>query len=142
VEDKDDDTVNDTPELAIAAACTQPAIAALALLFSSLLFSSAEDLSLGTWVVAGFETWSLWPKTRGDENNEWLLACHRDPDWLSAVQSMAHLVQIRVRLSGALFLAFSYLIFSLAYSLRFFFFFFVAKSHHLVPKKQKVCVTT
>jgi hypothetical protein len=106
---------------------------------SALLFSSAEELLLGTWVVAGFETWSLRPKTRGDENNEGLLACHRDPDWLSPVQSMAQLVQIRVRLSGSLFLAFSYLIFSLAYSIRFF---FVAKFHHLVPKKQKVCVTT
>jgi len=90
-----------------------------ALLFASLLFPSAEELSLGTWVVAGFETWSLWPKTRGDENNEGLVACHRDPDWLSPVQSMAHFVQIRVRLSGSLFFAFSYLIFSLAYSTRF-----------------------
>jgi hypothetical protein len=114
------------------------------LLFSSLLFSPAEELSLGTWVVAGFETWSLRPKTRGDENNEGLLACHRDPDWLSPVQSMAQLVQIRVRLSGSLFLAFSYLIFSLAYSTRLFIylFIFMAKFHHLVPKKHKVCVTT
>jgi hypothetical protein len=118
--------VNDTPVLAIATACTQPAIAALALFcFSALLFSPAEELSLGTWVVAGFETWSLRPKTRGDENNEGLLACHRDPDWLSPVQSMAQLVQIRVRLSGSLFLAFSYLIFSLAYSTRFLKFFFL-----------------
>jgi hypothetical protein len=129
--------VNDTPELAIAAACTQPAIAALALLCSSLLFSSAEELSLGTWVVAGFETWSLGPKTRGDENNEGLLACHRDPDWLSAVQSMAHLVQIRVRLSGSLFLAFSYPIFSLAYSIRFFFFFFFFLWRNLITLCQK-----
>jgi hypothetical protein len=106
----------------------------LRLRWSSLLFSSAEDLSLGTWVVAGFETWSLWPETRGDENNEWLLACHRDPDWLSAVQSMAHLVQIRVRLSGSLFLAFFYLIF---HSLIPLVFFLVAKFHQLVPKKKR-----
>jgi hypothetical protein len=92
---------------------------------ASLLFSPAEELSLVTWVVAGFETWSLRPKTRGDENNEGLLACHRDPDWLSPVQSMAQLVQIRVRLSGSLFLAFSYLIFSLAYSTQFLKIFFL-----------------